>query len=431
MEAAQHDGWISGLRLRAATATLMLAIGLVLATIATPAAHGQTYKEKVLYTFTGGTDGAFPYAGLIQDAAGNLYGTTQQGGVDPYGYCASNGFNGCGVVFRLNTSGTEAVLYSFAGGSDGAGPTAGLTQDAAGNLYGTTVNGGNLSCDDEGGGSGCGVVFKLDTAGTETALYKFCVNGPPCADGAYPYASLIRDAAGNLYGTTEYGGVGGGTVFKVDTSGKEAVLYSFQGPPDGQFPYASLIRDGAGNLYGSLFTGGDGCGAEDCGALFKLDTSGKETILHEFHGYKDGGLPYAGLIMDSAGNLYGTTVYDGGGFSEGTVFKLDTGGKNKALHIFTGGTDGGYPYAGLVFDKAGNLYGTTSAGGRRHSGVVFKLSKARRETVLHTFSGADGAGPKAALLRDAAGNLYGTTVNGGTTSCGGLGCGVVFELIPQ
>jgi uncharacterized repeat protein (TIGR03803 family) len=254
----------------------------------------------VLHTFNGSpTDRAIPGAAhLIGDSAGNLYGTTESGGA-----------SGAGVVFKLNKTG-ETVLYSFTGGADGWSPVAGLIRDSAGNLYGTTFGGGARF-----GESGSGVVFKLDTTGTETVLYSFTGG----ADGGSPAAGLIRDSAGNLYGTTELGGVSGaGVVFKLDTTGTETVLHSFTGP-GGENPYAGLIADSAGNLYGTTYGGG----ASGSGVVFKLDTTGTETVLYSFTGGADGGSPVAGLIRDSAGNLYGTT-YEGGTSDAGVVFKLET-----------------------------------------------------------------------------------------------------------
>jgi uncharacterized repeat protein (TIGR03803 family) len=251
---------------------------------------------------------------------------------------------------------------------------------------------------------------------------------------------VIRDSVGNLYGTTGGGGTFGfGTVFKLDTSGKETVLYSFTGGADGEFPEAGLVRDVAGNLYSTtIFGGTSGNCNGGCGTVFKLDTTGKETVLYSFRN-GDGAYPNS-VIRDSAGNLYGTT-YGGGppsfcfGSGCGVVFKVDTTGKETVLYTFTGGADGANPYAGLVRDAKGNLYGTTSYGGdmaacKGGCGVVFKLDKTGKETVLHRFMGADGASPYAGLVRDAKGNIYGTTFTGGDLTCVVYvgGCGVVFKL---
>jgi uncharacterized repeat protein (TIGR03803 family) len=290
---------------------------------------------------------------LIQDAAGNLYGTTCFAG------------QAGGTVFKVDASGNETVLYSFAGGADGACPVGGLVQDPSGNLYGTTIFGGDC----------CGTVFKLDPTGKETVLHIFTGGG----DGLTPYAGLVRDQAGNLYGTTYIGGDspncvpgGCGTVFKLDASGKETVLYSFTDGADGAFPYAALILDAEGNLYGTTYGGGSMSCYLGCGTVFKLDTNGTETVLHCFTGGEDGEYPEGGLIRDPAGNLYGTT-YGGGIYGLGTVFELDTSGTETVLHTFTGKLDGGYSSAGVIRDSRGNFYGTTQFGGAYGHGAVFGL----------------------------------------------------------
>jgi uncharacterized repeat protein (TIGR03803 family) len=356
--------------------------------------------ETILYSFGSGTnDGTNPQAGLIMDSAGNLYGTTDTGGAI-----------GAGTVFKISAAGAESVLHSFAGfPTDGANSKAGLVMDSAGNLYGTT-NGG--------GANDFGTVFKISAAGTESVLHSFA-GGP--TDGAYPLGGLIMDSAGNLYGTTSYGGANGdGTVFKISTAGMYSVLHSFAGSPsDGRVPYAGLTMDGAGNLYGTTNAGG--LGAYDFGTVFKISADGTESILHSFTGI-DGGVPEAGLIMDSAGNLYGTTTSGGTAtvINSGEVFKISPAGTLSVMHYFTGGitssiTDGGYPRAGLIMDSEGNLYGTTSSGGANDLGTVFVISAAGRIIILHSFAGAttDGNEPVAGLMMDSAGNLYGTTAVGG------------------
>ena len=399
----QHRGWISGTRQRAVNGAVALAALIVPMVVVTQSVQAQSFS--VLYSFNA-ADGVDSKSGLVRDKAGNLYGTTQIGGI------------GDGEVFKLDTTGTETVLYSFTG-PDGIEPSAGLIRDKEGNLYGTTLTGNVPSV---------GTVFKLDTTNTLTALHSF--TGP---DGNFPLADLVRDKEGNLYGTTYFGGTSGeGTVFKLDTTGTETVLHSFTGPPDGANPLAGLVRDKEGNLYGTTKGGGVvRCFGSGCGVVFKLDTTGKETVLYTFTGL-DGFLPAADLVRDKAGNLYGTT-FGGGATNQGTVFKLDTTGTQTVLHSFTR-SDGAGPLAGLVMDKAGNLYGTTYAGGDLSCnapsgcGVVFKLDPVGAETVLHTFSGgADGANPQeGGLVRDRAGNLYGTTSNGGAS-----GFGTIFKLTPD
>jgi len=362
-----------------------------------------TGHETALYDFCSlefCLDGNSTFAGVIQDATGNLYGTTYLGGP-----------NGFGTVFKLSTplvSGTETVLYSFCPGqgasgcTDGFLPVAGLILDPEGNLYGTTPGGGansNPNCPSTFNLFHCGVVFKLDTAGNETVLYNFC-SAPNCSDGAAPYAGLIRDAAGNFYGTTSGGGAsGGGTVFKLDETGHETVLYSFCSAPgcaDGENPQAGLIQDAAGNLYGTTVAGGNsdsGClpGSQSgtCGTVFKVDTTGQETVLYSFcpaAGCADGASPVSALVQDAAGDLFGTTQFGGTtlpgfAYGGGTVFALDNAGHYSVLHSFCSSSaycaDGSRPEAGLVQDVAGNLYGTTQDGGATPGagvGTVFKLA---------------------------------------------------------
>ncbi len=402
---------------------------------------------RVLYNFCtalGCSDGVFPPSGLIQDVAGNLYGTTVNGGI--FTVTCSGG--GCGTVFKVDTANHYSVLYTFcsaANCTDGGSPYAGLIQDAAGNLYGTTSS---------GGAHGGGTVFKLDTVGQETVLYSFC-SVALCADGESPLAGLIQDLAGSLYGTTYTGGAhGGGTVFKLDNTGHETVLYSFcrvvqsLACTDGQWPSAGLIQDAAGNLYGTTAGGGANhlVTGQGWGTVFKLDNTGHETVLYNFcsaANCTDGSVPTAGLIQDAAGNLYGTTQSGGAnsdadlGAGGGTVFKLDSTGHETVLYSFCSAAncaDGETPAAGLIQDSVGNLYGTTVHGGTPlpdclggNCGTVFKLDNTSLETVLYNFCSAsicaDGQHPFAGLIQDASGNLYSTTQGGGVT-----GGGTVFRL---
>ncbi len=418
---------------------------------ANPADGSAGFLQEVLYSFCSVVgrgnclDGNMPETGLIRDTAGNLYGTTFGGGA----------YDG-GTVFMVDTSGNETVLYNFCtagestgGCTDGWQPAADLFQDVAGNLYGTTSEGGTSA------GVGAGTVFKLVPPAqlggtwTETVLYNFCSEGGSnCTDGSRPIAGLIKDTAGNLYGTTQEGGANNrGTVFKLTpTTGQETVLYSFcsiSSCTDGWSPFAGLLQDAAGNLYGTTSYGG----ANTYGTVFKLeppaqqDGTWTETVLYSFCtavGCIDGAFPYAGLISDTAGNLYGTTQ-EGGALTGGTVFMVDATGNETVLHSFctdseSGCTDGWYPRAGLLQDASGTLYGTTFWGGANTYGTVFKLEPPAQqdgtwtETVLHSFCSVancpDGAYPLADLIQDAAGNLYGTTFNGGNAN----GAGTVFEL---
>jgi uncharacterized repeat protein (TIGR03803 family) len=360
-------------------------------------AHGQTYQ--VLYSFHGGNDGATPYAGVMRDRAGNLYGATEAGGAF-----------GNGVIFKLDTAGNETVLHSFRGSrSDGSQPYAALTADAAGNFYGTTYIGGRRNL---------GTVFQLDSAGNETVLHDFfgIAGGPQ--DGAAPFSKVLRDPAGNLYGTTlEGGSQGWGVVYKLDTAGRLTFVHDFLGP-EGKQPRARIIRDNRGNFYGAAEFGGE----FDFGVIYQIDASGRYTILHSFNDH-DGSLPYGGVTRDDAGNVYGTTVV-GGPSHQGVVFKLTSTGQYTVLHSF-GGPEGAQPLSTLVRDSVGNLYGTTVLGGAANVGVVFKIDASGIYTVLHDFSGTDGEGPYADLMLDSVGNLYGTTYEGGDFENG-----VVFKIAP-
>src|SRR5579863_558042 len=313
---------------------------------------------------------------------------------------------------------TYKVLYDFcslANCADGARPWASLIQDANGNLYGTTL----------------GTVFKVTRAGKETVLHTHTVG----TDGEGSTPNVSMDSAGNLYGTTQVGGANCGnvyycgTVFKVNKLGKETVLHSFTGESDGGDPWAGLLMDSAGTLYGTTYYGGKiPCGGFQygCGTVFKLNKYGKETVLHSFAGGTDSGFPAGALVMDANGNLYGTT-YGNGTDMPGTVFKVNKQGKETVLYTFKTGSDGSAPMGSLVMDAEGNLYGTTSGNNGDSNGTVFRLNKYGKETVLYRFQGVpDGRQPQAGVVRDAAGNLYGTTLNGG--ECPRGECGTVFKV---
>ena len=403
-------------RVAARFAAAAFAVALFVVAVAAPRAQAQSYS--VLHNFASyPSDGAYPYAGLIIDSSGNLYGTTPAGGSDTRG-----------VAFKLDASNSyaETVLHNFTLSypDDGAAPAAGLVMDSSGNLYGTTQVGGSY---------GNGVVFKLDASNSYAVLHNF-TGGFQNDDGREPLAGLVMDSSGNLFGTTASGGsYGNGVVFKPDASNSYAVLHTFTGGADGSTPFAGLVMDSSGNLCGTTRGGG----SRDSGVVFKLDASNSyaETVLYNFTGGADGSSPYAGLVMDSSGNLYGTTSA-GGPFNYGVVFKLDASSNyaETVLHNFTGGADGGIPFAGLVMNSSGNLYGTTYLGGSYGDGVVFKLdaSNSYAETVLHSFTGgADGSIPYAGLVMDFSGNMYGMAHGGGTGTCndrGTLGCGTVFKI---
>jgi uncharacterized repeat protein (TIGR03803 family) len=403
---------------------------------------GSGYAETVLHRFGSSPDAASPEASLILDAGDNLYGTTTAGGHHPH--CPGGYNTGCGTVFAIDASGKERLLYSFRGKPDASSPFAGLLL-RAGNLYGTTASGGSVRACYTYGGNGCGAVFKIDKSGVESLLYQFQGNfGSGKGDGQGPMGGLVSDAAGDLYGTTPFGGKSeSGTVFKVTKNGTETVLYSFTGAGDGGRPYSGVILDATGNLYGVTYFGGHSQCTSGCGTVFKLSTTGSLATLYRFKGTKDGGNPMGGLIADSAGNLYGTAQNygnlkcnkRGGNPGCGTVFKLNPTGKLTVLHTFAGSPDGATPSERLTLDKQGNLYGTTSFGGNAgcnggySCGVVFEISAGGAESVLHTFTGGamDGEVPYGGVVRDKAGNLYGTTVSGGVGPCN-EGCGIAFKL---
>ena len=421
----QYASEIPALKRLAATAALAILTSILFVPITWAAT-----RETVLHNFgDGANDGQIPLAGLIIDAAGNLYGTTLYGGTDDIGTVFE-------LTPEADGSWTEKVLHSFKfknfNETDGANPEAGLIFDRAGNLYGTTSQGGIHNNCYYGT---CGTVFELspnqDGSWTEKVLHSF--NN---TDGANPEAGLIFDTAGNLYGTTDQGGTYGfGTAFELTPQGDggwtEKVLHSFNfNETDGANPEAGLIFDRAGNLYGTT----NGSGSGSVGTVFELtpraDGSWKEKVLYSFDG-SDGSNPEAGLILGAAGDLYGTTS-SGGSDNLGTVFKLtpnaDGDWTEKVLYSFNE-TDGAYPEAGLIFDASGNLYGTTVGGGTNNDGTVFELTSegggSWTEKVLHNFNGSDGFGPYAALIFDTAGNLYGTNSGGGTHNDG-----TAFELTP-
>jgi uncharacterized repeat protein (TIGR03803 family) len=385
-------------------AGVLATVALSAAAVSTCPAYSQSFA--IVYSFRPGTssgDGAYPSFGVIRDPAGNLYGATLYGGAT----------GTWGSVFEVKSPGKERVLYSFTGGADGQSPSDALIRDSSGNLYGTTYS---------GGASGYGTIFKVDPMGKESVLYSF-TNG---ADGSCPTGRLLRDASGNLYGAASCGGVSNsGTIFKLSPVGVLSVLYSFtggNGGPDGANPNGGLVRDAAGNLFGTTGYGG---AFVTQGIVFKIDKAGKETILHSFSGGTDGGHPNPDLVRDSSGFIYGTTV-NGGASGQGTVFKMDPAGNETVLYSFkTTGNDGQSPSSGPHRDAAGNLYGCTTWGGEYRWGTVYKVDTSGNETVLYSFTGGlDGKYPVGDLAGDAAGNLYGTTQQGG------FGNGVVFKLTP-
>jgi len=385
---------------------LTLAVLSALLLIATRPAQAQT--ETVLYNFAGNPDGAYPFSHLTSDGAGNFYGTTQYGGTGQAG-----GGLGYGTVFELSPNGNggwnETVLYSFTGKADGGYPAySPVIFDRVGNLYGTTS---------QGGGDGYGAVFELSPVGgswAESVLYSFDYYTDDPATG------VIMDVAGNLYGTNAAG------VFELSPSGGGWTMQMIYNVATFT---AGLTMDAAGNIYGTTLL-----------TVFELSPNGNggwnPTVIHTFTGApKDGAWAEGTPVLDKAGNLYGTTYY-GGAKNLGTVYKLSPGKKGKwtekILHSFKGGTkDGSGPAAaGIVFDTAGNIYGTTALAGKSGDGTVFELvapvgKGSYKEKVLWSFNKTDGYQPADSLILDSAGNLYGTTYEGGSN-----GVGVVFEVTP-
>jgi uncharacterized repeat protein (TIGR03803 family) len=390
---------------------LLLAFTFVLAfaAFASPRVQSQTFS--VVHSFTGGTDGGNPAAGLVMDSSGNLYGTSSTGGN-----------SGAGTVFEVSSTGAETVLYNFTGGADGGDPEASLILLGK-TLYGTTVS---------GGASGAGTVFEVTLEGTETVLYSFTGK----TDGAAPGASLLRDSAENLYSTTNLGGAdGNGTVFKLfrpTTRGAvwtEQVLYSFGASNDGTNPVAGVSFDTAGNLYGTTSAGG----TYGYGNVFQLKPSGSgwtENILHQFELLSDGGTPYAGLVLDKSGNLYGATTDGGGGGSDGggTIFEISPSGEGwsfTVLYSLPGwGISGSFRD---LFVASGRIYGTTHCDGANSAGTVFELTHSTKGwtyTSLYVFTGGtDGLFSFSNPVLDRQSDLYGTTRYGGQ-----FGYGVVFKV---
>jgi uncharacterized repeat protein (TIGR03803 family) len=305
--------------------------------------------------------------------------------------------------------------------SDGAGPDA-MIQGGDGNFYGTTAGGGAFAG---------GAVFKVTAAGVETLLYSFAGGGN---NGATPQ-SLIQGSDGNFYGATAQGGVGPcsqgcGTIFKITPTGLLTTLYSFTGAADGGVPNA-VIQGSDGNFYGATEFGGlsnSTCGSRGCGVVFKVTPTGVESVLYAFAGGSADGALAQSLIQGTDGNFYGLTNL-GGASNNGVVFKVTPAGVETVLHAFAGGSDGAQPVVALLQASNGNFYGTTPYGGASNQGTVFSITPAGVETVLHAFAGGttDGAIPYTGVIQGTDGNFYGTTSGGGDTSCVG-GCGTVYRL---
>src|ERR1700677_978884 len=387
---------------------LMFLAAVVIALLSSPVVHAQSFS--VMLNFAG-SNGSSPLAGLVMDANQNIYGTANSGGQHGYG-----------VVFKANRNGQEAVVHSFAGGAnDGAYPEDSLIIDSAGNLYGTTFNGGPANA---------GTVFKLSSKGIIHILYSFAGGN----DGANPIARLAIDKNGNLYGTTSAGGTSGnGTVFAVSPAGKHTVLYSFGSGTDGTIPFAGVTLDAKGNLYGTTSAGGS-TGNGTVFELKRSASGWTEIILHNFELQDDGGTPYAGLVSDPSGNLYGAATQGGvnGTDGGGTVFELSPAGSNWTFTVLYGlyGWNISGTFRDLLFDATtGVIYGTTHCDGAYDAGTVYSLTPSSGSwsyTELYTFTGGtDGLYSFSNLVMDKSGNLYGTTNEGGAN-----GSGVIFKVAP-
>lgn len=398
------------------------------------AATSAPQGETIFFSFTDDTGGEYADTGLVLDRAGNIYGTTIQGGA-----------HGSGTVFRLTPEGEHTLLYSFQGGADGSEPYKGVTLDAAGNLYGTTVGGGDTSCD-----GGCGVVYKLTKSNetwTQSVIHAFTGG----ADGSGAGSPLVFDRRGNLYGMTPAGGnvpgcfgMGCGVIFRLepdDGNWNFRVLHTFTGGADGFGGSAGRLLIRPRHVYGVATSGG----ANMQGVAFELTPTPTGewnfTTIYAFGAQPDAGSPFGGLISDKAGNLYGTT-YFGGANGFGAVYKLERNGgpegnggiwTETVLYSFQGGTDGDSPLSTLVFDRAGDIYGTTSVDGDPGCacGTIFKLSPGTNgqwtETVVHTFTGStgDGSFPYPGMVMDSSGHFYGAARNGGPNDNG-----VIFKFVP-
>lgn len=391
-----------------------------MATMATAGAHAATVQ--VIYSFAGGVDGKYADTDLVVDPSGNLYGTTVQGGD-----------HASGTVWQLHPKGdgswSHSVLYSFTGGADGAEPYKGVTLDAAGNLYGTAVAGGGGGCE-----SGCGVAYMLanDGAWTQSVIHQFTGGN----DGAGPGAGLTLGARGDLYGMAPDGGAhGAGTIYRIyqkNGAWNLQVIHAFTGGKDGSGGSAGRLVFKGLSLYGTATTGGK----FGEGTVYSLaPASTGPWLLHVLYAFKDqpdGGFPYGGLMFDALGNLYGTTYYAGAD-DLGMVYELSpttrAHWKERAVFNFHGG-DGAQSIGNLVQDSAGNLYGTTSAGGALNQGTVFALAPKKHhtwsETVVHSFAGSpDGALPYNGMVGDGQGHFFGATSQGGAA-----GDGAIYELTP-
>lgn len=378
---------------------------------------------QTLYSFLGGADAAIPQGGLIN----GVY------GVSLYGGGSGCGGSGCGAIYNYDrTYNSESLLYSFGGGSDGKRPAARLLYEN-GVYYGTTTAGGGSGC----GGGGCGIIFAVTQAGSESILHVFSGG----SDGANPTSRLV-DIGGVFYGTTTLGGGSGcggqgcGTVYSITPTGSSYnVLYRFGGHTDGAHPRGT-INNKSGFLYGTTVRGGGtGCGGPGCGTIYRMTMAGgSETVMHSFAGgSSDGSYPADGLVI-SNGKFYGTTQ-NGGPARVGTIYSITPGGTYGVLYGFSGSPNDGANPTSTVLANNSTLYGTTQRGGTYGQGTVWSygIGTTHAESILHSFTGgSDGAFPYSGVII-VQGTLYGTTTQGGTYGCygyGGYGCGTIYALTP-
>lgn len=404
--------------------TVALAVFALALVFVTPA---QAQSFNIIHNFSGGQDGSQPVGGLTMDKSGNFYGTASAGGA------------GYGTVFKLthkNSAWILSPLYSFMGGNDGAGPVTTLVVGPNGTLYGSTAAGGGGGCSKIYEYNGCGTIFNLRPPAaacktalcpwTESVLYRFAGG----SDGAYPIGQLLFDPSGDIYGTSaDYLQLGSlGTVFELTIFGDGWVkndAVRFRGS-DGQYPVAGVIFGQDGDLYGTTYYGG----ANGYGVVYQLSPPQDQTekVLYSFQNGSDGSAVAAGLVFDNAGNLYGATTTGGSG-GGGTVFELMPSNGHWTLSVLVSFTGSGGPSSSLVMDSASNLYGTTVDDGAHGAGNVFKLTSSGGGWTymdLYDFTGgSDGGNPFGSLVLDASGNLYGTTEAGGAN-----GDGVIFEITP-
>jgi len=397
------------------SANLVLA-AIFAVTLAIVPSQAQTFRA--IHQFNSQNDGFGSEGSVLVDATGNLFGTTTTGagGLDS------------GIVFKIDSSGKESVLFNFDTFISGIFPTGSLVQDQSGNIYGVA----------EGGPGGAGVVYRVSQQGDQQVLFAF-QGGLNNHTQKAPAGGLFLDKNGNIFGTAEFGTnlscqLGCGTIFRLDSAGQMHILHTFTGDANGAQPVGPLVRDAAGNFYGVTKAGGnrscpefDSFRGSGCGVVFKLSKTGQLTVLHTFNGGQDGALPQGGLLLDAAGNLFGTTA-SGGNADRGTIFRIAKDGTFTVLHRFAL-KEAKNPNGGLVADAAGNLFGTAQLGGDQNLGSVFELTPNGTLNVLHSFQGLeDGAVPFAGLTRDSAGHLFGTTVKNFLVQQ--IQGGNVFEITP-